>query len=215
MRKLIIFLWVVIVENCAQFLQPGDIVRIVAPAWKDPYGGEDNIPRIKSYIESLGLIPVISENIYSNEDPLYSNTDEFRANDLIAALQDEDCKAIWCITGGSGTIRLIPFLERALPSSPPPSYKVLIGFSDITVLHLYLQSKYNWPSVQGTMLEVIGNGTNVDEGSLLLLENLLFNRTQRICEPSMRRLDSRGNFTGIEGTVVTGKAFQNVSRSAL
>ena len=112
-------------------------------------------------------------------------------------------------TGGSGAIRLIPYLESLLPPVLP-SPKVLVGFSDITVLHLYLQAKYNLPSIQGKMLESIANNaTDLDQGSVTTLENLLFNRTSVFCEPLMTRLDNREPISVIEDTVVTGKTLKS------
>lgn len=122
----------------------GDIVRVVAPSRKT---ADSTLPLIKTYVEeSLKLVPIISDDIYSNEDPFYSNTDEYRANDLISALLDPNVKIIWCVRGGTGSIRLIPYLEQRLPATL--AHKIFIGYSDITVLHLYFQYKYGWQTMQ-------------------------------------------------------------------
>lgn len=124
-------------------IKPGDVVKVVAPARKS---SDAALPLMKNYIESLGLVADISENIYSNEDAFYSNTDEFRADDLISAVLDENVKIIWCVRGGAGSIRLIPYLEARLPAKV--DHKILIGYSDITVLHLYFEYKYGWQTIQ-------------------------------------------------------------------
>lgn len=124
-------------------IQPGDVVKVIAPARKTP---DSALPLIKTYVESLGLVADISENIYSDEDAFYANTDEFRANDLISAVLDEKVKIIWCVRGGTGSIRLVPYLEEKLPSKV--EHKILIGYSDITVLHLYFEYKYGWQTIQ-------------------------------------------------------------------
>lgn len=116
---------------------------MIAPARKTP---DSALPLIKTYVESLGLVADISENIYSDEDAFYANTDEFRANDLISAVLDEKVKIIWCVRGGTGSIRLVPYLEEKLPSKV--EHKILIGYSDITVLHLYFEYKYGWQTIQ-------------------------------------------------------------------
>lgn len=118
-------------------------MRVVAPARKTP---DSALPLIKTYIESLGLVANISENIYSTDDPFYANTDENRANDLISALLDDNVKIIWCVRGGTGSIRLVPFLDDKLPATL--NHKIFIGYSDITVLHLYFESKYGWQTIQ-------------------------------------------------------------------
>jgi muramoyltetrapeptide carboxypeptidase len=47
--------------------------------------------------------------------------------------RDPEVKAIWCIRGGSGCISLLASLDYALIRAHP---KILIGYSDITALHL-------------------------------------------------------------------------------
>jgi len=83
--------------------------------------------------------------------------------------------------------------------------KILIGYSDITVLHCYLQYKYGWPTIHGPMLESIANGFYDPEGeSVIALRSLLFNLTTLICEPVLTRLDSKGPFSPISTEVVGG-----------
>ena len=49
---------------------------------------------------------------------------------------DDAVDAIWCVRGGYGASRLLPALDYALMQRKP---KALIGFSDITALHLAIQ----------------------------------------------------------------------------
>lgn len=182
-------------------VNPGDIVRVVAPARKSP---DAALPAIKTYVESLGLVANISEDIYSTIDPFYSNTDEYRANDLISALVDDNVKIIWCVRGGTGSIRLIPYLENQLPATL--NHKILIGYSDITVLHLYLQKKYGWQTIQGTMLETISaENYNRTSETVVALENLIFERIDKICVPATK-YDGSTAVTRIESKVVGGNA---------
>lgn len=64
-----------------------------------------------------------------------AGTDEQRANDLMAMFAREDVDAVLCSRGGYGAARLIPYLDPAVFRNNP---KLLIGYSDITVLHLWL-----------------------------------------------------------------------------
>ncbi|ODN01886.1 hypothetical protein Ocin01_04786 [Orchesella cincta] len=167
-------------------VNPGDLVRAVAPAWK---GTVENLALIKSYIESLGLVVQITDNIYDQNEPIYSNTDEFRANDLISAILDENCKVIWCIRGGGGCPRLFQYLDKALPVQPP-SPKLLIGYSEITALHIYLKRKYNWSTIHAPMLEAVVDGTyDQSSESVVTIVDLLFNRLSTVVYPELTRLD--------------------------
>jgi muramoyltetrapeptide carboxypeptidase len=64
-----------------------------------------------------------------------AGTDEQRAHDLMAMFARDDVDAVLCSRGGYGAARLIPYLDPAVFRNHP---KLLIGYSDITVLHLWL-----------------------------------------------------------------------------
>jgi muramoyltetrapeptide carboxypeptidase len=49
---------------------------------------------------------------------------------------DDAVDAIWCVRGGYGASRLLPALDYALMQRKP---KALIGYSDITALHMAIQ----------------------------------------------------------------------------
>jgi muramoyltetrapeptide carboxypeptidase len=63
--------------------------------------------------------------------------DTRRLGELTAALGDPDVRAVFCARGGYGAMRLLARLAAASPPGPP---KLLVGFSDITSLHLWLQT---------------------------------------------------------------------------
>ena len=64
-----------------------------------------------------------------------AGTDEQRAHDLMAMFARDDVDAVLCSRGGYGAARLIRYLDPAVFRNHP---KLLIGYSDITVLHLWL-----------------------------------------------------------------------------
>lgn len=160
---------------------------------------------LSSNIHPQGLTPNMTENIYQDEPLGYANTDEFRLNDLISALTD-DSKVVWCIRGGRSPSRLIPMLEQRLPSTLP--HKIVIGQSAITVLHLYLQQKYGWQTIHGTNLDYVGigfyDGSDDGRASLAAHSDLIFNRQESICLPSLTRIDDRPAVDQIESRIVGG-----------
>lgn len=143
------------------------IIDIIAPS--GPFPAQD-IPILRAYIESKGHTARISEHILG-PDLLSANSDAERFAQLKAALLAEDSDLIWCARGGYGTTRLLPELIQL---TPPKKKKTLIGFSDITALHLFLSEHWGWQTLHGPTL---GQMTKADLGkkSIQLTEALLFN----------------------------------------
>lgn len=81
-------------------------------------------------MKKLGLRVKWSGNL-EREYGYLAGKDHQRLKDLHAMFGDPDVQAIWCIRGGYGTSRLLPFLDYGLIRKHP---KVLIGFSDVTAL---------------------------------------------------------------------------------
>ena len=77
-----------------------------------------------------------------------AGSDERRLAELRAALADPGIRAVFCVRGGYGATRLLPQLASSAPEGAP---KPLIGFSDITALHLWLQS-HGRISIHGPVL---------------------------------------------------------------
>src|SRR6185312_3575579 len=61
--------------------------------------------------------------------------DERRAENLMGMWLNPSVNAIIASTGGYGAVRLLPHLEPAVFQNTP---KALVGYSDITALHLWL-----------------------------------------------------------------------------
>jgi muramoyltetrapeptide carboxypeptidase len=83
-------------------------------------------------IESLGFKVKPGAHLYDREGYL-AGSDAARADDLNAMFADDDVDAIWCVRGGYGASRILPALDYALMQRKP---KALIGYSDITALHV-------------------------------------------------------------------------------
>lgn len=110
-------------------LQPGDVVGLVAP------GGHTNAKAIEhavENIESLGLRVKLGGHLNAVHGN-YGGTVEQRLHDLHAMFADPQVNALWAVRGGSGCISLLPRIDYKLIRDNP---KVLIGYSDITALHL-------------------------------------------------------------------------------
>ena len=107
----------------------GDTIGLIAPGGRT---GDEAIARAVAKIEQLGFKVREGENlraVYGN----YAGSVQQRCDDLHAMFRDPQVKALWCIRGGSGCISLLSSLNYPLIRAHP---KILIGYSDITALHL-------------------------------------------------------------------------------
>ena len=124
-------------------LQKGDSVGIVAPA---RFVGQESYAAICSTIESYGYKPVRGLTTRL-EHGIFAGTDSERATDLQQMIDNPEIKAIFCVRGGYGCVRMVNKVDfSGLLQSP----KWLVGFSDITVLHAAL-SNLGIESVHGQM----------------------------------------------------------------
>jgi len=107
----------------------GDTIALVAP------GGRTNdaaIEKAVAKIEQLGFKVRQGANLRAVHGN-YGGSVQQRRDDLHAMFRDPEIKAIWCIRGGSGCISLLASLDYALIRAHP---KILLGYSDISALHL-------------------------------------------------------------------------------
>lgn len=125
------------------FLQPGDRIRIVAPAGN--VSKEKVLPGIE-LLRETGYEVVVGRHVFGRHFQ-YAGTDEERLADLQEAFNDHQTKAIICARGGYGSVRIIEKLDFAPLLKHP---KWLAGFSDVTILHTVL-NKLPLASVHGAM----------------------------------------------------------------
>ena len=125
------------------YLKKGDTIAIVATARKNI---DDNLKPAISWLKSWGLEVVIGSTIGLDKNQL-AGTDEQRAADFQTQLDNPNIKAIWCVRGGYGTVRMIDLLDFTKFKQSP---KWIIGFSDVTVLHSHLNTM-GYQSIHGIM----------------------------------------------------------------
>lgn len=132
-------------------LQPGDTVALIAPGG---YATEKSIAKARRNIEALGLRVREGASlraVYGN----YGGSVPQRLADLHAMFGDPDIKMIWPIRGGSGCISLLAHLDFDLIRANP---KILLGYSDITALHLAIHKHaglvtFHGPVASSTMTD--------------------------------------------------------------
>ena len=90
---------------------------------------------------------MLGNHLISDDHSYLSSTDNNRIFDLQQMIDDRDIKAIICARGGYGTTRI---LDRISFDSLTKHPKWLVGFSDVTALHVHL-FKLGFESIHGTM----------------------------------------------------------------
>jgi muramoyltetrapeptide carboxypeptidase len=128
-------------------LAAGDPVGVIAPA-----SGFDRA----SFEAGLAVLsqryrPEYGVGLFAKERYL-AGDDARRLSELMTALAQPRLKALFCVRGGYGATRLLARLPHA---APPGARKPLVGFSDITALHLWLAS-HGWISIHGPVLTQLG-----------------------------------------------------------
>ena len=110
-------------------LLPGDTIGLVTPAGQVSRAAID---KAIANTEALGFRVKLGrylEEVNGN----YAGPWQHRVEDLHGMFADPGVKAIWAIRGGSGAMQLLPHLDYGLMRRHP---KILVGYSDITALHL-------------------------------------------------------------------------------
>ncbi len=124
-------------------LAPGARVALLAPA--GPLSDNDDLERAKKNVRALGWEPHVSEHALSRDGYL-AGGDASRLADLNAAIRDPRIDGIWCLRGGYGTMRILDGVDyESLRRAP----KAIIGFSDITALHLAVRARSDIVSFHG------------------------------------------------------------------
>jgi len=122
-------------------LRPGDTVGLIEPAGFSD--GEAQIEAVKYTVSGMGLVPRVAPHVGARYGYL-AGTDEQRARDINALFADSEVKGLFAVRGGWGCARLLPFLDwDAIRANP----KLLIGFSDVTALHLAFAARAGFPSI--------------------------------------------------------------------
>lgn len=127
-----------------EFLRNGDKIGIVATGRK--VSRKQIEPSIDIFT-SWGLSVTHGNHLISDDHSYLSSTDSHRILELQQMIDDQDIKAIICARGGYGTTRI---LDRICFDSLKRYPKWLVGFSDVTALHLHL-FKLGFESIHGTM----------------------------------------------------------------
>ncbi|MFT4024707.1 MAG: LD-carboxypeptidase [Flavihumibacter sp.] len=134
------------------FLQKGDKIGLVCPAgFMLPEKYQTCVEQLRSW----GYEPVLGSTMHSGSASYFSGTDAERLADLQQMLNDDSIRAILCGRGGYGCSHLVDRLDFSRFAEKP---KWLIGFSDITILHLHIVQRYKIATLHAPMAAAFNDG---------------------------------------------------------
>jgi muramoyltetrapeptide carboxypeptidase len=124
-------------------LAPGARVALLAPA--GPLASAADLEHAEHNARDLGWEPHAYPHALARDGYL-AGDDRSRLADLNAAIRDPRIDGIWCIRGGYGTMRILDAVDYDSLRRKP---KAVIGYSDITALHLAIRARSDLVSFHG------------------------------------------------------------------
>jgi len=150
------------------YLTPGDRVAVVSPSGVvDP----EAVKSAVKIIESWGLKVTTGASCLAVDGP-FAGTDAQRIMDLQQALDDDSVKAVLCSRGGYGMSRIIDKMDFSAFAASP---KWIVGYSDITVLNMWVGTLFGVATIHGEMLLNYHN-SNKTGRTISTVRDLLFGK---------------------------------------
>jgi len=128
-----------------RYLTPGDTIGLVCPAGHMPLERMRTCIRV---LEEEWGFSVRQGRTLGTGKGYFSGTDSERLADLQEMLDDDQVRAVLCARGGYGVGRIIDGIDFSRFLQRP---KWVIGFSDITVLHMHIRARYGVATLHAPM----------------------------------------------------------------
>lgn len=157
----------VVESNCLKPapLKKGDKVAIVATASRPE--GPHVVAAAVHILSTMGYVPVVGKNVLSIHGYM-AGTDAERASDFNGFVKDKSIRAIFCITGGYGSLRIIDRIDYdALVRDP----KVIVGGDDNTCLLSAINHVTGLVCFHGPNLDRINSQSILSELSTTISES--------------------------------------------
>ncbi|MFZ1806623.1 MAG: LD-carboxypeptidase [Cyclobacteriaceae bacterium] len=169
-------------------ISKGQTIGIVVPARKVDH---EKLREGIRVIESWGLKVELGKYCFEKDNAYLAASDAERLSDFQHMLDSPSVDAIFCARGGYGTTRILDQLDFSAFIKHP---KWILGFSDITALHLKLH-QLGVPSIHGCMPTQFSNADH--SVSIEHLKQLLFSdQPIEVSAPSNQH-NRKGEASGI------------------
>jgi muramoyltetrapeptide carboxypeptidase len=118
-------------------------VGVMAPS--GPHFNRSDIDRPLRWWRDKGYTVKLTDSVWARDDYV-AGPPEKRAEDLNGLFADPEVDVIQVLWGGTGAIEILPYLDYEMIAANP---KALMGFSDITNLHIALRQQTGLATFHG------------------------------------------------------------------
>jgi muramoyltetrapeptide carboxypeptidase len=132
-------------------LPSGGTIGVAAAA--SPYDSRSDVLRGVEWWEARGYRVKLGAGIWERDDYVAGDARR-RAQDINALFADPEVDVVQALQGGFGSAQSIPFLDFELIAENP---KPLVGYSDLTALHVALLQKAGLATIYGNGLIGVGS----------------------------------------------------------
>jgi muramoyltetrapeptide carboxypeptidase len=132
-------------------LPDGGTIGVAAPA--SPYDSRSEVLRGVEWWESQGYRVKLASGVWERDDYV-AGEPAVRARDLNELFADPEVDVVQVLQGGYGSAQTIPHLDFDVIGANP---KPLVGFSDITALHVAVRQRTGLATVYGNGLSGVGS----------------------------------------------------------
>jgi len=166
----------------------GETIGLVAPA--GPLIDKDNFTAGKHLLEKKGFKVKFNEELLNAKGYL-AGSDQERADDFNKLWADPEVKALVAVRGGYGCLRMIGMIDMKQIRNHP---KILIGFSDLTVLLNAIHQKTGLVTFHGPVVTTLAG---IDKQSKKHFFDTLTGKTPVLIKPSKVKVLKGGKAQGV------------------
>jgi muramoyltetrapeptide carboxypeptidase len=135
----------------APALKGGDRIGLICPASRPESPAV--VQHCVRIVEDMGFVPILGKHVMKMHGYM-AGTDAERLEDLLSFWQDDSIAGIFCITGGFGSMHLLPYLNYDLMAAKP---KVIVGQDENTCLLNAITSRTGLVTFHGPNLDQVNS----------------------------------------------------------
>ena len=169
-------------------VKKGETIGLVSPA--SPLINKDNFSSGVQILEKKGFKVKFNRKLLNSKGYL-AGSDQERADEFNKLWADPEVKALIAARGGYGCLRMIDLIDMKQIRKNP---KILIGFSDLTVLLNAIHKKTSLVTFHGPVVTTLAD---IDKQSQISFFNVLTGKTQNLIKPYKVKILKEGKAKGI------------------